>query len=169
MIGIISTGALYKSTLACTAAAVSQLPFLSVQLDRYPHFRDHQRLFSLEDLAEVQSGQLLLTLRDIHRAFVRHIKEDCFVSALSTLSKWQEPLSCTGFSSECERCLEASGPWERKAWGVANSPYQDFLPCSLALGRVSAVSCVGQRRCCIHLTDTPAAARNVELSSTSTA
>ena len=50
------------------------------RLDRFPHFRDGARRFSLMDLKEVHSGELLPDLTTIHREYAMHIRRECSVS-----------------------------------------------------------------------------------------
>ncbi len=53
---------------------------LLMRLDRFPHFKDGAKRYSMADLLQVQSGDLLHDITAIHKEFVTHIKRECSVS-----------------------------------------------------------------------------------------
>ncbi|ETN80499.1 hypothetical protein NECAME_09123 [Necator americanus] len=61
-------------------------------LNRHQHFVEGAEMYSLADLRELCTGNLLRDLEDIHTVFRRHIEEECEI--------------CTGNGFYCEMCDE---------------------------------------------------------------
>jgi hypothetical protein len=66
-----------KYFVSCKSAIESRLLW---QLQERQHFAENVDSFSLQDLIDVNSGELLQYLEKVQVAFIRHIKEDCEVS-----------------------------------------------------------------------------------------
>jgi hypothetical protein len=67
-----------KYFVSCKSAIDSRL---LRQLQERQHFVENVDSFSLQDLIDVNSGELLQYLEKVQVVFVKHIKEDCEVSA----------------------------------------------------------------------------------------
>jgi hypothetical protein len=67
-----------KYFVSCKSAIESRFLW---QLQERQHFLENVDSFSLQDLIDVNSGELLQYLEKVQVAFVKHIKEDCKVSA----------------------------------------------------------------------------------------
>jgi hypothetical protein len=67
-----------KYFVSCKSAIESRLLW---HLQERQHFVENVDSFSLKDLIDVNSGELLEYLEKVQVAFVKHIKEDCKVSA----------------------------------------------------------------------------------------
>jgi len=77
--------------LVCKAAKESKL---LLQLQDKQHFVDNCDMYSLQDLEDVHSGQLIEYLTAVHALFAKHIKEDC------------EVCHCKGYICEICRAVE---------------------------------------------------------------
>lgn len=67
-----------KYFVSCKSAIESRLLW---QLQERQHFVENVDSFSLQDLIDVNSGELLQYLEKVQAVFIKHIKEDCRVSA----------------------------------------------------------------------------------------
>lgn len=67
-----------KYFVSCKSAIESRLLW---QLQERQHFVENVDSFSLQDLIDVNSGELLQYLEKVQAMFIKHIKEDCRVSA----------------------------------------------------------------------------------------
>jgi hypothetical protein len=67
-----------KYFVSCKSATETRLLW---QLQERQHFMENVDSFSLQDLIDVNSGELLDYLRKVQAVFVKHIREDCKVSA----------------------------------------------------------------------------------------
>lgn len=56
------------------------------RLDPFPHFKEGAKRFSLLDLQAVYNGDLIKQLNLIHSEFAAHIKRNCTVSVIFSLS-----------------------------------------------------------------------------------
>jgi hypothetical protein len=70
-----------KYFVSCKSAIESRLLW---QLQERQHFVENVDSFSLQDLIDVNSGELLRYLEKVQAMFIKHIKEDCEVSAGDT-------------------------------------------------------------------------------------
>lgn len=64
--------------MSCKSATETRLLW---QLQERQHFMENVDSFSLQDLIDVNSGELLDYLRKVQAVFIKHIREDCKVSA----------------------------------------------------------------------------------------
>ena len=76
-----------KYFVSCKSATETRLLW---QLQERQHFMENVDSFSLQDLIDVNSGELLDYLRKVQAVFIKHIKEDCKVS----LGLTKLPLCC---------------------------------------------------------------------------
>lgn len=67
-----------KYFVSCKSATETRLLW---QLQERQHFMENVDSFSLQDLIDVNSGELLDYLRKVQAVFIKHIREDCKVSA----------------------------------------------------------------------------------------
>ena len=69
-----------KYFISCKSAIESRLLW---QLQEKQHFVENVDSFSLQDLIDINSGELLEYLEKVQAEFVKHIKEDCKVNYVS--------------------------------------------------------------------------------------
>jgi hypothetical protein len=67
-----------KYFVSCRSAIESRLLW---QLQERQHFVENVDSFSLQDLIDINSGDLLEYLEKVQAVFIKHIKKDCKVSA----------------------------------------------------------------------------------------
>ena len=53
-----------------------------IQLDQWPHFKESVKLFSIADLYNIATGDLMVQLKEIHEIYCNHITMTCHVRAI---------------------------------------------------------------------------------------
>ena len=51
-----------------------------LQLDQWPHFKENSKLYSLHDLYNIATGDLMTQLKETHQLYSNHITLACHVS-----------------------------------------------------------------------------------------
>lgn len=90
-----------KYFVSCKSATETRLLW---QLQERQHFMENVDSFSLQDLVDVNSGELLDYLRKVQAVFIKHIKEDCTVSA--------------GYTKVLLCCMQTSVLIWQQAWKI---------------------------------------------------
>ena len=79
-----------------------------LQLDQWPHFKESSKLYSLHDLYNITTEDLMAQLKETHWLYSNHITLACHVSTSLFVTIWDESLVREKFGKNVI--------WRNKVW-----------------------------------------------------